>query len=150
MTVSSDKFVSDVDAWIAAVPERVNAVFRQATLNLAKKMQERIPRDTGFARASILASLSEMPQIDPESRGVRRKKGETGLLYDWEGGDLATTIAQATAKDTIYIGYTASYVAYLEYGRSDQAPSGFVGITVQEWPAIVQEVKAELQDRLNE
>ncbi len=82
-----------------------------------------------------------MPQIDPSSRG------EKGQSYTYDGSEAATTIAGTTTSDTIYAGYTASYVQFLEYGHSKQAPSGFVGISAMEWPQIVADVSAELKSR---
>ncbi len=56
-------------------------------------------------------------------------------------------IANAKLTDTIFAGYTANYVQYLEYGHSSFAPQGFVGISAMEWPNIVAEVTAELKDK---
>jgi len=54
-------------------------------------------------------------------------------------------INSAEIGETIYVGYTASYVTHLENGHSKRAPSGFIALTALEWPQIVREsiVKAK-------
>lgn len=137
-----EQFTATIDDFVKKTKERQLAVFRESSQRLISKMQYRIPVDTGYARASIRVSLESMPQIDPSSRGER------GGSYTYDGGEAATTIADATVNDTIYVGYTACYVQYLEYGHSKQAPTGFVGVSAMEWPQIVAEVSAELKDRI--
>jgi hypothetical protein len=136
---SPEEFVATVNSWVMQTKERELAVFRTATERVVSKMQERIPVDTGFARASIRASKESMPPIDLTFRGVK------GQSYPYNSGEVVLVIAGASLEDTIYIGWTANYVTYLEYGRSNQAPAGFVGISALEWPTIVDQVSAELK-----
>lgn len=140
--MTPDNFVATIDDWIKQTKERQVGVFRESSQRLISKMQGRIPIATGYARASIRVSLESMPQINPMSRGER------GGSYTYDGSEAATTIAGATLDDAIYVGYTASYVQYLEYGHSKQAPTGFVGISAMEWPQIVAEVSDELKARV--
>jgi hypothetical protein len=135
---SPQEFIATVNSWVAQTKERELAVFRKSTERVVSKMQGRIPRDTGFARASIRASLESMPMIDPASHGDRHKS------YAYDPGMVTLVIASATLEDTIYIGWTANYVTYLEYGHSSQAPTGFVGISAEEWPQIVEQTSADL------
>lgn len=139
--MAESDFTATVNDWVKQTTERQLAVFKQSTQTLVSKMQQRIPVDTGYARSSIVASLDAMPEINPGSRGVK------GAAYSYDGSDVVVTIAGATISDTIYVGYTASYVQYLEYGHSNQAPTGFVGISAMEWPKIVEQVSAELKNR---
>ncbi len=143
MAVDNLKFRADVDEWVKAAPERVLAVFRESTQRVGSMAAEGVPVDTGFARASVQASLSAMPQIDPGA------KGSKGSSYDASGSfaEMSLTINNATLSDTIYIGWTANYIQYLEWGHSQQAPAGFVGIAASQWPVIVQRVVAEAKAR---
>lgn len=134
-------FEAQVSLWTRETEQRMTAVFRQATQETVSKIQSRIPVDTGFARASVRASLSEMPLIDP---GAKAPAGAKGIPAPSE---YVLTIAQAQLGQTIYIGWTAAYVIHLEYGHSKQAPAGFVGITAQEWPQIVLSVAARAEAR---
>ena len=122
------EFTKQVDDWTKKTEARMLAVFKQSTQTLTNKIQSRVPVDTGFAKASIMASLSAMPKIDSS------KKGGSSLP---SGNNVTSVIASAKMGDTVYVGWTASYVQYLEWGHSKQAPQGFVGITSLEWPQIV-------------
>jgi hypothetical protein len=139
--VDNLRFGPDVDAWVKETTARIEAVFKESTKRVVSEAQARIPVDTGFARASIRGSLSDMPQIDPSMS--RPKEG--GSFSD--SGEWVTTIASARLGDTIYVGWTANYVIYLEYGSSSQAPSGFVRIAALQWQQIVAQVTAEAKSR---
>jgi hypothetical protein len=142
MATNALNFAAEVSAWVRQTEARMTAVFRESSQRLASLAQSRIPVDTGFARASIRASLQAMPQIDPNSRGVE------GQSYGGNAtGQVTATIASATAGEHIYIGWTASYVGFLENGHSKQAPTGFVRISAMEWPRIVREVCAQARGR---
>lgn len=122
---------AQLDAWTKESSARMLAVFKGATQEFVSRAQARIPVDTGFARASIRASLQSMPQIDPKAHG------NPGQRYTANLSDIVLTINSAKPGETIYIGWTANYVPFLEYGHSSQAPNGFIGITALEWPQIV-------------
>jgi len=141
MTVSNLQFGADVTDWVRQSSRRMTAVFRESTQRVVTQAQKRIPVDTGFARASIRASLESMPLIDPAFRGER------GRAYGDTTGQVSLVINGAQIGQTIFVGWTANYVGFLEYGSSKQAPSGFVRISAQEWPRIVSEVCQEAQSR---
>lgn len=141
MAVNNLNFGATVDAWVRKTNARMVAVFRESTQRVVSKAQERIPVDTGFARASIQASLAAMPQIDPTKHGV------AGGRYRPQ--PINAVLAQAQIGQTIYVGWTASYVGFLEHGSSKKAPSGFVRISAMEWPKIVRQVTAEAKARVN-
>lgn len=142
MAANNLKFSSAIDDWVKATDQRMTAVFRESTQRTVSRAQERIPVDTGFARASVRASTEEMPQI--ETGFVNKTK--TPIPYD--GAEITVVIAGAQLGQTIYIGWTASYVGELENGHSKQAPSGFVGLAALEWPQIVNQVTAEAKARV--
>ena len=139
-TSGSLGFGKFIDDWVRKTDRRMLAVARESTQRLVSLCQSRIPIDTGFARASIQGSLSEMPSIDPASRG---RKDQTYA----EPQEVYTVIAGAELGDIIYVGWTASYVGFLENGHSKQAPAGFVRVSVLEWPQIVSQVVAEAKSR---
>lgn len=137
----ANEFSAQVEAWIAKSKNRTLAVLRESAQRVVSAAQSRIPVDTGFARASVRASLSEMPPI------VKSFRGEAGKSYSYDGGAIAAVLASAQLGDTVYVGWTASYVGLLEYGHSKQAPTGFVAISAMEWPRHVAEATAELRAR---
>lgn len=141
MATTGLQFAAAVDAWVRETERRMTAVFRESTQRVASEAQRNIPVDTGFARASIRASTSEMPKIDPSARPQK------GASYGDNIGDVVTVIASAHLGQTIRIGWTASYVGVLESGSSKQAPQGFVRIAALQWQRIVDEVIAEAKNR---
>lgn len=130
-----------IDEWVAKSNDRMLAVAKEATQRTVALAQDRIPRDTGFARASIRASDSSMPQIDPGSHG------EKGKTYTYDPGQITVAIASLELGGAVYVGWTASYVPFLELGHSKQAPTGFVGLAAEAWPVTVNQVVQELKAR---
>lgn len=122
---------SQIDAWTKQSEARMMAVYKGSVQELVSRAQSRIPVDTGFARASIRASFAEMPKIDQNAQAV------PGKTYNPDLSQVLLMINSSKSGQTIYIGWTANYVQYLEWGHSDQAPNGFIGITALEWPEIV-------------
>lgn len=135
-------FAATIDAWCLKSQKRMEAIFRESTQRTVSLAQTRIPVATGFARASIRASLSAMPPIDPSA------SKPVGGSVPYDSSEITLTIAQATIPQTIYIGWTANYVVYLEAGSSKQAPSGFVRLAAMEWPHTVAQVVEEAKARV--
>ncbi len=130
-------FAASVNDWVKASEDRMNAVFREATQRVVSSAQARIPVDTGFARASVRASLSSMPPT------VKAPAGGGAVSYN--PGDISAVLAGAKVGDTAFIGWTAEYAGALEYGHSQQAPSGFLRVSLEEWPRIVEQVTQQAQ-----
>lgn len=141
MAVSGLQFSATVGAWARKSEARMRAIFRESAQRTVSYAQERIPVDTGFARASVRASLASMPPIN---KGF---VGEKGATYSPNAGFVTGVIASAGIGQTIHVGWTAAYVLALEYGHSRQAPSGFVRLAAQRWPQTVRAVTAEARQR---
>jgi hypothetical protein len=130
-----------LDPWLRKVERRIEACWKESTKRVLSKAQGRIPVDTGYARASVQVSTDAMPPIDPRSRGGDQTYQDTTPV-------AVLAIAGASPGQTIYIGWTAAYAGVLENGHSQQAPSGFVRISAEEWPHIFNEVVQELRARI--
>ncbi len=141
MATSSLNFTQAIDQWVKETDQRATLVFRESTQRLVSLTQSRIPVHTGFARASVRASTEAMPPINANAKGL------PGQHYSFDGGNITAAIIGAQLGDTIFVGWTASYVIFLEFGHSKKAPSGFVGVSAMEWPRIVNEVTAEAKGR---
>lgn len=140
--MSNLSFTAAVSDWVRETEQRMTAVFRQASQEVIQDMVNRTPVDTGFARASVVVSTSAMPSIDPN------KKGADGASYTPDVTEISLAIAGAEIGQTIFAGYTAAYAPALEYGHSKQAPNGMVRLAAQRWPAVVAEVSARAQARV--
>jgi Bacteriophage protein of unknown function (DUF646). len=143
MAVNNLDFGKVVGRWASASQDRMERIFKQSTQTLANTMNAagNVPIDTGFLRSSIRGSLTDMPRIDP-AKTNKRKAPST-----WDGSDLTLVIAQAKLGDTIYIGYTAAYAGFLEYGTSKMAPRGFVARATGQWQRIVRATVAQATAR---
>ena len=135
-------FSAQIDSQIAKIERLHLAIFKESTQRMSSLMQSRIPVDTGFARASHRASLTSMPKIDEKA-----SKPTPGSHFSWNPTSVSVVIAQAKIGDKIYLGWTANYVPELERGHSRQAPSGFIRVSLLEWPRIVSEVTAAAKSR---
>lgn len=138
------EFDVKVSKWVRETTQRMEAVFKESSKRVVRIAQvgvPHIPVDLGFARASIRASAAEMPKIDSN---FTNKEGQT---YPYDEGDVILTINGITMGQTLFVGWTASYVGELEKGHSQQAPSGFVRLAALQWLRIVREVSAELKQR---
>lgn len=146
--MANDSFSATVGQWAEDVEGAVEAIFRRSVVVLERTAQldrgagGRLRVDTGFLRASLMASTSQMPAINPAARPAE------GQTYPYTGAEIEAVIASAEIGQTIYLGYTASYAAHREYGARGQAPDAFVRTAAQQWPTIVSQVESELKGRL--
>lgn len=126
-------FSATIAEWAKKVPEAAEAVRNDAVQATVKEMQTldreggRMRFRTGFLWASLMASTSAMPRIDPKAKPV------DGQTYSYDAGTIEAVLLGADLKDTLYFGYTASYAAAREYGARGQAPDAFVRSAVQNW-----------------
>jgi hypothetical protein len=151
VAVNNLNFSAQVDAWCRESEARMVAVWKESTqrvVHIAQAGIPHIPVDTGFARASVRASLESMPPIDPEFSAPPHKLHTHGtILFPYDEGQIVLVINGAQLGQTIYIGWTANYVGELESGSSNQAPSGFVRLAAEQWQVIVNGVVEEAKSR---
>ena len=127
--------------WTDTVERRLQAVVQQLSFDLAHEMVAKpgsggpskktaspgTPVATGFARGSWWASIN----------GV--SAGEGSVNRD-ALSEMSLVIANAKAGDTVYLFNNAVYIEKLEYGHSNQAPNGFVRITLAAAQPILDDV----------
>lgn len=148
MATTNLNFGAQISEWASRTTQRMEAVFKESTQRTVARMQTPVgaggnmPVDTGFLRASIRASTESMPRIDPGA-----KAPAIGVVPQ-NDDDVTATIINAKLGQTIFVGYTASYAAHVEYGTSRMAPRAFVGLAVEQWPATVTQVCEELRGRV--
>lgn len=141
-------FSADIDEWCRKVEGAEEAIVKESAQEVVSKMQTprgaggRMRVDTGFLRASLLASTTAMPQIVPGSHPA------PGSAHAYDGVSIEAVIAGSELGQTLFFGYTAGYAAHREFGARGQPPDAFVRTAAQMWPAIVGEKTAELKSRL--
>jgi hypothetical protein len=139
------RFSAQVAAWAEKVPEAVEAVFKESTQDVVREMQTpraaggRMRIDTGFLRASLMASTASMPSINRSARPIE------GGTYSYNEGQIEAVIAGAEIGDTLYFGYTASYAGHREFGANGQPPDGFVRLAAQNWGMTVDRNTAKVK-----
>ncbi|WP_457586142.1 HK97 gp10 family phage protein [Ensifer canadensis] len=141
-------FSATVAAFAEKIPGAVEAVFKESVHEVSEEMLKptgaggRMRVDTGFLRASALASTTAMPTINRNANPV------AGQSYAFDFGQIEAVILGADVNDTIYVGFTAAYSGYREFGANGQAPDAFVRGAAQQWQGIVDRKVSELKSRL--
>ena len=146
MAVNNLQFDAVIDDWTRESEARLRAVFRESVKRTVTIMQTPVgrggnmPIDTGFLRASIRASLTVMPTLNMV-RGA-------DAVWTYDQNQIVLTIAAAELGQTVYIGYTANYAGYIEFGTKFMPPRGYVANAVRQWPHTVTQVVADLKNRV--
>jgi len=146
--MANKSFSASIDQWVLKTKQRAEAVFHESTERVVEEMQKpmgaggRMRVDTGFLRASLLASTSQVPAIRPNARPI------PGQSYNFDMGPISLVINGADLGATIYAGYVAGYAGYREYGANGQAPDAFVRTAAAKWPQIVSEVVRDVKARV--
>lgn len=141
--MAQKSFSAAVSEWAAKTEQRMAAVFRQAAQTVANEVRVpkaaggNMPVDTGNLRRSLMASMEAMPKV---------KEGEQ--TFSDNEGQIKLVIAGADLGQTVYLGFQANYARPQEYGTSKMAGNGFVRLTAQRWPQIVEEAAQTIQSRV--
>lgn len=136
-------FAATVDDWCRENGKnRLLKIVQMATQRTVAIAQSRIQVDTGFARASVRSSLEAMPPIDSG------KNKPAGGSFSYDPGEITLTIANMQLGQTCWVGWTANYVGFLNYGTSKMTGSRFVDLAAMQWQNTVSEVLAEAKARV--
>lgn len=135
----AQSFSAQIEAWAHKVEGAVEAVFRESVQELVSQMQALVPVDTGFLRASLRASTTAMPVLSLNNPGGS---------FQPDNGQIELVIMAADVGETIYLGYTAKYGAYVHYGAGGRPPRPWVDMVAQRWQSIVSDKTKELKARL--
>ncbi|WP_182417466.1 HK97 gp10 family phage protein [Bartonella sp. HY038] len=131
-------FTAQIDNWVLQTRARMLAVFQLSAQYVIEDIQERTPVDTGFLRASMIVSNTELSPIKSNSRppSSAEKDSYSPPVY-------ALTIANAPLGSTIYASFTASYAAHVEFGAKGRQGVGMVRLAAQNWNMQVQRATKE-------
>lgn len=128
-------FKLEIAQWVSKVQGDLDEVFRGLALEMARRIIDRTPYDSGNAKGAWVAAVNAMPA--------------TGDTPDDTGGAatlarIVAAITTAKVGDVIYLANNADYAHALEFGKSEQAPAGMVRVTLMERQAIANQVAAKL------
>jgi hypothetical protein len=141
------KFSAQVDAWVAKVPERQEAVFKEAVQRIVSIAQNPVavggnmPVRDGFLRASLTATLGG-------SIPMQTLKPTDGVAYNYNPTEVSLVIASADREDLITIAWTANYARHVEYGARGRAGRRFLALAAQQWSRVVAEAASDLRTRV--
>ena len=132
-------FEAAVGEWARKVEGAFDVVFKEAAQEIVSELNTLVPIDTGFLRASLRASTTDMPLLTRENPG--------GPVPD-DMAEIVLVIAGAEAGDVLYLGYTANYAAHVHYGANGRPGRPWVSMVAQRWESIVAMKAAEVRSRL--
>lgn len=147
-------FAAQVEDWVRDSEALLEGVFRESAQRVFEAMTTprghggNLPVDTGYLRATIQASNVAPPPINPGSKGRRRTKEETGVIYSLDSGPINLVINNTKLGGTVFVCATANYAAHANYGVNGRPAALFVEQAAQRWPQIVGQVQAELKSKL--
>jgi hypothetical protein len=139
-------FSAQVDDWVRATKERVEVVFHEAAQDIAEEIVAKTPVDTGYLRHSFAASGEQMPMIRAEARPAE------GAKYSFDAGPINLVIMNVPLGKTIFLGFSASYSTFVEFGAQGRPARAMVRLSAQNWEWIVAEAvsRAKAAVRANE
>lgn len=145
-------FAATVKAWTDKVKGAFETVFHESAEELLRTMDDLLVQTvyaappapsgykrTGFLRASVVASTVAMPLLVRENPGV---PVPTDL------GPMVLVINGAEVGETLYLGYSAKYAAFVHYSAKGHAGRPWVDMAAQRWQAIVERQAALVKSRL--
>lgn len=94
-----------------------------------------LPLDTGFLRASLVATVGGLPSTRDAPKGKAK--------VSFSGTQIALALASWDFRKPLYVVYTAAYGRFVHYGARGHPGRPWVTLTAQQFPRIVREVAAE-------
>lgn len=152
---NAETFAAPINKFVAELPERQNAVYRDAiqmtvqAMTLPKARGGNMPVRDGFLRASVRAVIGAQPPLK-----TRRPKGDA-VAPALDMGDITMVLSGATVEDTVTVAFTMVYAARVNFGfvgqdslgrTYDQAGAHFVELAAQKWPQIAAQSAMRVQN----
>ena len=115
--------------------QTLNQAYSSIMFDLANQMITMSPKDTGAFQANWLAALN--------SGDYTYDKAKTNVSE--ADGRLTITLGGLTTSSNFYFTNSLPYADELENGHSEQAPSGVVRVTINDFPQIVEKRVREVR-----
>lgn len=123
-------FSADLSKFVQKAKGNVDQAVRDITVEVAQRLVERTPVESGTARGNWTASIGGFTAA---ATGNPDKDGADTVAH------ITEAVAGAKAGDVVFITNTLPYIRELEHGSSKQAPAGMVSVTVAEFTAIADQ-----------
>jgi hypothetical protein len=128
-------FADDIQAFASKTEHKMDLAVQKIALELFSRVILKTPVDTGRARANWQVAIGAAPD------GTLELEDKSGTA----------TISAATASasglragDVIFLVNNLPYIQRLEDGYSGQSPAGMVGLSIQEFRQIADQIGFEL------
>lgn len=141
--MAQGSFSATVSEWVAKTKQRQEAVYKGSAQTIVSYMQTtraaggNLRVDTGFLRASLIATTGTIPAVTFKPEGVDR--------FYYDAGPINLVISGAAITDPIIVAYTANYARPREYGARGQPGDRWVGLAAQLWVGVVEAECAKAQ-----
>ena len=129
-------FSVDLQKFATKTHDQISLVIRKIVLDLFTRIVLKTPVKTGRARMNWHVSIG---QIRDELRSMEREYSGAEAFQTANAEATNKILALNDVDLSIFILNNLPYIERLEDGYSDQAPSGMVKITLEEYPYIVQD-----------
>lgn len=129
-------FAANLNALCKRAGDKAELVVRKTALELQSQMIERSPVDTGRFKSNWQAGIGGVNEAANDSAD---KSGAAAL------GRTQVVLATWKPGMSIVLSNSLPYAKRLEEGYSQQAPSGMVRLTVQDYAAVLAKVASELK-----
>lgn len=128
-------FASDLSKFETKTLGKLDAAVRKIALEMFSRVILKSPVDTGRFRGNWQVAIGAAPTGTLE---LDDKTGQASI------GAVQAASLGLKAGDVIYLANNLPYAQRLEDGHSQQAPAGMVGLTVQEFQSVVEQIGIEL------
>lgn len=118
------KFQGDIDKWINQVKTGLDDVIREFVKAVHADLVKRSPVDTGRFRANWQITYNHIPMY---ALNEYDKSGEKTIASGIRTANVLP-LGRGGAVTTIYFSNMLIYANALEYGHSQQAPAGVLGL----------------------
>ena len=117
----------DVTTMISKIKRRLDETTRQSIIEVAARVYERTPVDTGDAQGDWSPEVNSYDMTN-------------------SGGSIPAVVETMKGGDTFYYSNSKPYIRRLEYdSHSMQAPRGMMRISIAQWTSIVRKTAKRLK-----
>jgi len=128
-------FAEEIAGFAAKTERKMDLAVLKIALELFSRVILKTPVDKGRARANWQVAIGGAPNGTLE---LEDKSGTATISA------VTASAAGLRAGDVIFLVNNLPYIQRLEDGYSGQAPAGMVGLTVQEFQRIAEQIGFEL------
>lgn len=131
--MSNADFKSNFAKLLAKAGAKADMVVKRTALELQSMMIEGAPVDTGRFKGNFQAGVGAVNADISAAAGSDAKGRTAAVLQGWKAGQ------------TIFLTNSLPYARRLENGWSQQAPSGFVRLSVQNYSRALAETVRDIK-----